>query len=86
MFTFTPQHKETSMAEIIKYASDVDGTVFDTETEQLAYDAAKKHQAAIDAFLDRHYPKPDDNSKKSGPARAIVAKGLALWLSEQKAA
>lgn len=72
------------MAQITKYASDIDGKVFDTQAEQLAYDAAKKHEAVIAAFLDRHYPKAPEG-KKDGPSRSIVGRALALWLGEQSA-
>ena len=70
------------MAQVIKFASDIDGKVFDSQDEQLAYDASKRHEADINAFLDRHYPKAGEG-KKDGPSRGIVAKGLALWLGEQ---
>lgn len=70
------------MAQVIKFASDIDGKEFNTQAEQLAYDAAKNNEAAINEFLDKHYPKNPD-SKKQGPSRQIVAKGIALWLCEQ---
>lgn len=70
------------MAQIMKFASDIDGKIFDTQAEQLAYDAAKNNEAEIKAFLDRHYPVNPDG-KKQGPSRVIVQKGLALWLGEQ---
>lgn len=73
------------MAQITKFASDIDGKVFDTQAEQLAYDAAKRHEAKINAFLDAHYPVVAD-AKKQGPARKIVAKGLALWLGQEDGA
>ena len=69
------------MAQIMKFASVIDGKVFDTQAEQLAYDAAKNNEAEIKAFLDRHYPAVE--GKKQGPSRVIVQKGLALWLGEQ---
>lgn len=72
------------MAIINKFASDIDGKVFDTLAEQLAYDAAKRHEAVINQFLDKHYPKVEDG-KKQGPSRVIVSKALALWLGEQDA-
>lgn len=71
------------MAQVIKFASDIDGTEFDTLAEQLAYDAAKQNEVAINAFLDRHYPKAAEGQGKTGPSRKIVEKGIALWLGEQ---
>lgn len=71
------------MAQVIKFASDIDGTQFDTLAEQLTYDAAKQNEVAINAFLDKHYPKAVEGQGKTGPSRKIVAKGLALWLAEQ---
>lgn len=74
------------MAAITKYVSDIDSSKqFDTLEDQLAFDASKRHEAAINAFLDRHYP-VDPAAAKQGPARAIVAKGLAKYLAEQDAA
>jgi len=72
------------MAIINKFASDIDGKVFDTLAEQLAYDAAKRHEVVISEFLDTHYPKVEEG-KKQGPSRVIVAKALALWLGEKDA-
>jgi hypothetical protein len=68
------------MAQVMKYASDVDGKLFDSEEEQRAYDAGLKHQAKIGEFLDKHYPRVE--GKKSGPARALVGAGIAKWLSQ----
>lgn len=64
------------MAQIVKYRSDIDGKEFDTEHEQLSYDAGKRNEAEINTFLDLHYPV---TGPKAGPARAIVGKGLAKW-------
>lgn len=72
------------MAQVIKFASDIDGKEFNTQAEQLAYDASKTNEAEIKAFLDIHYPVPKEG--KSGPSRKIVEKGLALWLGAQAAA
>jgi hypothetical protein len=72
------------MAQVIKFASDIDGKEFNTQSEQLAYDASIQNKAVIDAFLDKHYPA--GGGKKQGPSRAIVGKGIALWLSSQVAA
>lgn len=69
------------MAQVIKFASDIDGKEFGTQAEQLAYDAAKNNEAAITAFLDVYYPKT--GGAKQGPSRKIVEKGIALWLGEQ---
>lgn len=72
------------MAQVTKFASDIDGKVFDTQAEQLAYDASKRNEAEIKAFLDKHYPINPD-SKKQGPSRSIIEKGIALWLGEKAA-
>lgn len=69
------------MAQVIKFASDIDGKEFNTQAEQLAYDASIKNKAVIDQFLDKHYPAT--GGKKQGPSRAIVGKGIALWMAEQ---
>lgn len=68
------------MAQVIKFASDIDGKVFETQAEQLAYDAAKRNEATITAFLDKHYPNAE--GKKLSSARTIAAKVVALWLGE----
>ncbi len=68
------------MAQVIKFASDIDGKVFDTQPAQLAYDAAKRNEATITAFLDKHYPNVE--GKKLSSARTIAAKIVALWLGE----
>lgn len=73
------------MAQVIKFASDIDGKEFDTLAAQLAYDAAKRNEAEITAFLDEHYPANPD-AKKQGPSRKIVEKGIALWLGHVAAA
>lgn len=73
------------MAQVIKFASDIDGKEFDTLAEQLAYDAAKNNEASINEFLDRHYPANPD-AKKQGPSRAIAGRAIANWLGEQAAA
>ena len=66
------------------FVSDFDNTKeFDTLEAQLAFDAGKKHEAAITQFLDRHYP---DNGHKSGPVRTIVGKAIAKWLAEKEVA
>ena len=68
------------MAQITKFASDFDSKkLFDTEEEQLAFDAAKRHEAKINDFIARHYP---TTGAKAGPSGAIVAKGIAKWLAE----
>lgn len=71
------------MAQIIKFASDIDGTEFNTLSEQRAYDAGKRNEGRIYAFLDANYPVPAVG--KAGPSRAIIAKALALWLGEESA-
>ena len=68
------------MAQVIKYASEVDGKVFDTEAEQLAYDAAKKNETAITAFLDKHYPHTP--GIKNGPSRSIASKAIAQAIGD----
>ena len=68
------------MAQVTKYASDIDGKLFDSEEEQRAHDAGLKHQAKIGVFLDKHYPKIE--GKKCGPARALVGAGIAKWLGQ----
>ena len=66
------------------FVSDFDNTKeFDTLEAQLAFDAGKKHEAAITEFLGRHYP---DNGPKSGPARSIARKAIAKWLAEKEVA
>ena len=71
------------MARIEKFVSDLDPTKeFATLEEQLAFDAAKRHEVKINAFLDRNYP---DGGPKSGPARSIAGKAVAKWLAEQDA-
>lgn len=67
------------MAQVIKFASDIDGTEFDTLQEQLAYDAALRNEVQIEAFLDAHYPKPAPGVK-GGASRGIVKKAIAAWL------
>ena len=65
------------------FVSDFDNTKeFATLREQLAFDAAKRHEVKINAFLDRNYP---DGGPKSGPARSIAGKAVAKWLAEQDA-
>lgn len=40
----------------VVFVSEVDGSVFETEAEVLAYDSGLKNKAQIDAFLDQHFP------------------------------
>lgn len=35
-----------------------DGSLFETESEQQAYDAQCQHKEAIESFIDRHFPIP----------------------------
>ena len=67
------------MAQVIKFASDIDGKQFDTEAEQLAYDAGKRNEKEIEAFLDIHYPVVAE-AKKQGPGRSIARAAIAKWL------
>jgi hypothetical protein len=46
------------MSAVTLYRS-VDGSLFETESEQLAYDAQHANKEAIDAFVDRHFPIPE---------------------------
>ena len=65
------------------FVSDFDNTKeFATLAEQLAFDAAKRHEVKINAFLDLNYP---NGGPKSGPARSIARKAVAAWLAEQDA-
>lgn len=70
------------MAQITKFASDIDGKVFDTQAEQLAYDAALRNKDLIASFVDKHYP--NEEGKRPNPVRTIVSKAVALWLGEQE--
>lgn len=67
------------MAQVIKFASDIDGKQFDTEAEQQAYDAGKRNEAEINLFLDIHYPVMAE-AKKQGPGRSIARTAIAKWL------
>lgn len=58
-----------------------DGQEFQDEGDALAHEAALENKERIEAFVDKHYPKPENG--KPGPARAIVAKALAIWIAEQ---
>lgn len=83
------------MAQVTLYQAQ-DGTLFETEGEQLAHDAAASNKAAIDAFIDLHFPiepafnkdgTPKLNDKgvqenKQNTARGPVRKALALWIAQ----
>ena len=45
------------MSAVTLYRAE-DGTLFETEAEQLAHDAQCKHKEAIESFVDRHFPIP----------------------------
>ena len=52
------------------YVSDFDSNkVFDTEAEQLAFDAIKRHEVQIESFLNEHFP---SKGPKGGPVNAIA--------------
>lgn len=82
----------------VVFVSEVDGSVFETEAEVLAYDSGLKNKAQIDAFLDKHFPKVESKSRdgavktyKDGtpklhePAeRRLAADVLAKFLAEQQ--
>lgn len=68
------------MAQLTKYASDIDGKEFATEHEQLTYDAGLRNKAKIEEFLNVHYP---NVGAKAGPARAIAGKAIAKWLASE---
>ena len=68
------------MAQVIKFASAIDGAEFDTLAEQLSYDAGLRNAAQIEAFLDLEYPKPAPGVK-GGASRGIVKKALAAWIA-----
>lgn len=71
-----------------------DGSLFETEAEQRAHDASIANKAAIDNFLDRHFPIPaaetvidpetGNQTKKYRQAsgRGAARKAISLWLSE----
>lgn len=69
------------MASITKYQSDIDSKIFDSESEQKAYDASLRNQVVINQFLDKHFAKPTEG--RAGPARGIASRAIGLWLSEQ---
>ena len=57
------------------YISDIDPTKqFETEAEQLAFDAVKRNETQIEAFLDEHFP---SKGPKGGPVNAIARRVLA---------
>lgn len=57
------------------YISDIDPTKqFDTEAEQLAFDAVKRNETQIEAFLDEHFP---SQGPKGGPVNGIARRVLA---------
>ena len=57
------------------YISDIDSTKqFETEAEQLAFDAVKRNETQIEAFLDEHFP---SKGPKGGPVNAIARRVLA---------
>lgn len=60
-----------------------DGKKFDSEQEAIAHEGALKFQTQITEFVDRHFPAPAPGVK-GGPVRAIAARVLALYLSEQE--
>ena len=56
------------------YISDIDSTKqFETEAEQLAFDAVKRNETQIEAFLDEHFP---SKGPKGGPVHAIARRVL----------
>jgi hypothetical protein len=57
-----------------------DDQVFFNEAEARAHQSGLDNAAQITAFLDVHYPKPAQG--KSGPARAMAGKAVALWLAQ----
>lgn len=69
------------MAAITKFASDIDGTVFDTQEEQHRHDTGLKNKAEIDAFLDAEYPV---TGPKPGPSRAIAGKAIVKFLASRE--
>lgn len=70
------------MKAITKFQTS-DGKEFLSEVDASAHQSGLDNKAKIDAFVDRHYPKPTEG--KAGPTRALAAKAIALWLSENPA-
>lgn len=82
----------------VVFVSEVDGSVFETEAEVLAYDSGLKNKEAIDSFLDKHFPKVESKTRagevktyKDGtpkmvePAeRRLAGDVLAKFLAEQQ--
>lgn len=58
-----------------------DGQTFASEHEAEAHEAVLKHEAEIEAFLDKHYPRPKEG--KPGPTRAIAKKAIVAWVASQ---
>lgn len=70
------------MATAITMFRTSDGKTFESSVEADTHEAGLTHAAAIESFLDRHYPLPTDGVKP-GPARAMARRTLQLYFGEQ---
>jgi hypothetical protein len=69
------------VTQIAKFQTS-DGKVFDNETDAMTHESSLKNAGVVDAFLDKYYP-IENASKKQGPRRTIVRKGVLTWLAAQ---
>ena len=58
-----------------------DGQTFDSEAKAESHEAVLEHEAEIEKFLDKNYPRPKQG--KPGPTRAIAKKAVIAWVSSQ---
>lgn len=84
----------------VVYKSEIDDSIFESEAEANYYDATLRNKERIEAFVNKHYPKPDGVAldregnpkltatgkpiKKVRQDRPIVKKAIALWLAENQ--
>lgn len=71
------------VTQIAKFQTS-DGKVFDSETDAMTHESSLKNAGVVDEFLDKYYPVVN-SSKKPGPRRTIVRKGILAWLATRQA-